>query len=436
MRFIAIDEIVVPDRQRKLHNPTAHVELQNSIRTVGLLHPIIVRASDEGVVLVAGERRLRAIKDITALGGIPRFEGKEIPLEQIPIVELGELDPLDAEAAELDENIRRLDLSFQERAAATAKLFNLRTALALRAGESPPSVADISEEIRGSREGVFQSNTRREILVARHLDDPEIARAATLDDAWKLLKKREESAKNVALAERVGAIYTADVHRLYNADCLSWLTDCPPEQFDVILTDPPYGMGADEFGDSGRMQMSAHSYDDSLESWKQLMGLWPAYAFRVAKPQAHAYVFCDLDNYPALKLLMEFAGWTIHRTPLIWHKPNGSRAPWPERGPQRKWEMILYAVKGDRNTLLLAGDVITCSNEQGMKHGAQKPVDLFRELLKRSARPGDSVLDSFCGTGTIFPAAQALKLYATGIEQDPATYGLAVQRLDKLKEKA
>jgi len=37
------------------------------------------------------------------------------------------------------------------------------------------------------------------------------------------------------------------------------------EVFDVILTDPPYGMGADEFGDSGGLTEGAHAYKDDEE---------------------------------------------------------------------------------------------------------------------------------------------------------------------------
>jgi DNA modification methylase len=65
-------------------------------------------------------------------------------------------------------------------------------------------------------------------------------------------------------------------------------------------------------------------------------------------------------------------------------------------------------------------------------HGAQKPVSLYSDLLKRSTRPGDRVLDPFCGTGTIFPAAHPLKVAATGIELEPAYYGIGVKRIEGL----
>jgi DNA modification methylase len=192
-------------------------------------------------------------------------------------------------------------------------------------------------------------------------------------------------------------------------------------------------MGADEFGDSGGLAEGSHAYaDDSITALRCYKAL-ATEGFRVAKPQAHLYAFCDIDMFPTIKLLFSDAGWWVFRTPLIWYKRHGMRAPWPEFGPQRKYETILYAVKGKRNALKMAGDVLTYPPDSNLGHAAQKPVELFRELLCRSCRPGDTVLDPFCGTGTIFPAAHALKVAATGVEIDQASYGIAVKRIEQLK---
>lgn len=434
MRLVPLSEVSIPpDRQRQEFDPEALVMLMTSIQTTGLLHPIIVRESSAGVVLVAGERRIRACRDIWALGGTVYFEANALCSEVLPAVELGELSELAAVEAEFDENDKRENVTWQERAAATSQLARLRALQAEARGLPEPTVADLAAETRGSSEGGFQESTRRELIVARHFADPEVAGAKTLDDAFKHLRKQEETKQRTELAARVGATFTADLHNLFNADSEEWLREQPGEQFDVILTDPPYGMGADEFGDSGRMSMSAHSYDDSEETMRKILNWLPNESFRLAKPLAHLYLFCDIDWFSHLRAVLGLAGWQVHRTPLIWHKPNGARAPWPDQGPQRKWEMILYAVKGKKPVNLLAGDVISCSNEPNAQLGAQKPVELYKELLKRSVKPGDRVADFFCGTGPIFPAAHALKCSAVGIEKIPATYTIAMDRINKLK---
>ena len=105
-------------------------------------------------------------------------------------------------------------------------------------------------------------------------------------------------------------------------------------------------------------------------------------------------------------------------------------------GPQRKYETILYAVKGKKTVLRMAPDVLDFRADSQLGHSAQKPVALYRELLGRSCVAGSAVLDVCCGTGPIFPAAHELKCRAVGLELDQKSYGIAVQRIQKLKEAA
>ena len=105
--------------------------------------------------------------------------------------------------------------------------------------------------------------------------------------------------------------------------------------------------------------------------------------------------------------------------------------PWPEQGPKRRYELILYAVKGNRPVTGVYSDVIeSVMTEENLAHGAQKPVSLYVDLLSRSTLPGNSVLDFFMGSGTIFPACNKLKLTATGMEINKTYYNLALSRID------
>lgn len=163
---------------------------------------------------------------------------------------------------------------------------------------------------------------------------------------------------------------------------------------------------------------------------------WAKLSFQIAKPQAHAYVFCDIDRFHRLKDLMEAAGWYVFRTPLIDYKLGSGRVPLPDRGPRRCWEMILYAIKGNKPVTHIYPDVIECRADENMTHGAQKPVALYQNLLMRSVRPGDKVLDTFSGSGTIFDACHAMQCEATGIEQEAEYYAMGLKRLNALKAAA
>lgn len=451
MKTIKLDAIHISEnRQRRTFVQKELNDLAESIKATGLLQPLVLRkeaaeigpnqsVGNPGVagfrfVLVSGERRLRAIADIYDLGGSFKHDNTPVPAGEVPYTELGELDELEREEAEYDENAKRKDLTWQENAAATLRLQKLRAAKAARDGTPAPTVAVIAEERRGSSEGIHHENTRREIIVAQHFDKPEVRDAPDLKTAFKALKRIEETERNTQLARAVGATFTAAIHTLINADAREWLVAAPAEHFDVILTDPPYGMGADEFGDSGGMAPTAgHHYKDSYDMWKQLMAVFAEQSFRVAKPDAHLYCFCDFDRFHELKGLLEFEGWEVHRTPIIWHKPNGMRLPWVDYGPQRKYEMILYAKVGRKPVNKIFPDLVSYPADENLGHAAQKPVALLRDLLSRSARPGDKVLDPFAGTCGLAEAAHELKCAATCVELAESSYGIGLKRLEKLK---
>jgi site-specific DNA-methyltransferase (adenine-specific) len=430
---VEIHSLKVPEhRQRKEFKAEEIIKLANSISSIGLIQPVVIRRDGDDIILVAGERRVKAMQYVWNFGKTVKCGEQEYAEGMIPCLFQGEMDPIDAFEMELEENVRRLDLTWQEKAAATSQLLDLRQRQALRSGQSPPTVADIARELKGDSGGAFD-DTRKELIVSRYLDDPDVAKAKSADDAFKILKRKEVTQKNADLAELVGLTFTADVHKVLHGDCLDLMKEFPAGSFDVILTDPPYGIDADQYGDSGGRTGGSHFYDDSFETWSKIIGVFAHEAFRVAAAQAHCYVFCDIDNFVFLKSYMSVTGWNVFRTPIIWVNPTAMRAPWPERGPQRKYQLCLYAIKGDRNVIKLLPDVITCQSDENLGHQAQKPVELYTELLRRSIRAGDTVLDPFCGSGPIFPAAHSLKCQATGIEIDPSAYGIAVKRIQDLK---
>lgn len=427
--------ITIPsDRQRKEFDPTALHELAETIRAKGLMHAPVMRETPQGLTLVAGERRIRAIELLWQLGGTLRYNGTTITEGNLPYVTLGQLSPLEAEEAELEENLHRKDLSWQENSAAMAKLHRIRSAQAQSEGRVH-TVADTAMETKGRSDGSYQEAVRKDLIVAKYLDNPEVAKAKDANEAFKILKRQEETAKHIANARAVGTTFTKSAHRALNVDCLSWMLSCPEGTFDVILTDPPYGMNAQSFGNGeGRMDNRLHQYDDSPEHWTALMSKWAPLSYAVAKPEAHAYVFCDLDHFHELKAMMSAAGWYVFRTPIISNKPNSGRVPLPDQGPRRNYELILYAIKGKKKTTAIYPDVITSFQDSASGHGAQKPISLFVDLLRRSVRPGDKVLDSFSGSGTIFDACHQLKVEATGLELSSEYFAMGYKRLTELDQ--
>ncbi|HEY2387287.1 MAG TPA: ParB/RepB/Spo0J family partition protein [Candidatus Binatia bacterium] len=132
---VAVDRIQPNPRQpRTEFDEAALQELAASIRTQGIIQPLLVRpspANDGDYELVAGERRLRAAR----LAGV-----REVP---IVVRELSDRESLELA---LVENIQRDDLSPLEEAAAYQRLIDdfghTQEDIATRVGKSRPAIAN------------------------------------------------------------------------------------------------------------------------------------------------------------------------------------------------------------------------------------------------------------------------------------------------------
>lgn len=131
--LIPLNEIRNDNNQpRKAFDNDKIAELTESIRTHGIIQPLILRKSDDGLyVIVAGERRWRAAK----MAGL-----KDVPAI---VMELSEKDVLEIS---LIENIQRQDLNPIEEASAYKKLlsdFNLtQEDLSKRIGKSRTAITN------------------------------------------------------------------------------------------------------------------------------------------------------------------------------------------------------------------------------------------------------------------------------------------------------
>jgi ParB/RepB/Spo0J family partition protein len=409
MHIIPLSRIFVPDnRQRREFKQEQINELAESIRLHGLYHPLVVAAEDSNFRLVAGERRLRAIAQLAELEISFTCGQESVEAGHACVTLLSELDPLTLREIELEENTIRVDLTWQERAQAIADLDALR-----REQHPGHTHSDTAREIYGYT-GTGLEQIKTSITLTKHLDDPEIAKAKTQAEASKLLKKKIERQHRARLAESVDL--SSSPHRLIEGDALAALQHMQGE-FQIILTDPPYGVGADTFGDQSS---TTHEYQDDLNYGLSCYQAVAEQGFRLTSAQAHAYIFCTIEHFSLIAALFEAAGWRVWPRPLIWFKgPQAGILPRPEHGPRYTYESILFATKGDKPTLCVKPDVITISADSEKIHAAQKPVALYLDLLSRSALPGDNILDPFAGSGTIFRACTAAKFTATGIEQNP-----------------
>jgi ParB family chromosome partitioning protein len=133
IREIPLAEISTnPDQPRREFDAQKIQELADSIRAVGLVQPILVKAAEEGYIIIAGERRYRACKllDHHSIKCIV-IQCDEREMTEMSIV----------------ENVQRADLLPGEEGAAYARLIELygltQEQVAQRVGKARPTITNL-----------------------------------------------------------------------------------------------------------------------------------------------------------------------------------------------------------------------------------------------------------------------------------------------------
>jgi ParB family chromosome partitioning protein len=132
IKNIPVNQIIPsPYQPRTIFDDERLDELCQTIRTHGVIQPIVVRIRNQTFELIAGERRLRAVK--------------KLGLETIPAI-IREFNDAQAASIALIENLQREGLTSIEEAAAYQQLIEMHSltqeSLAQRLGKSQSTIAN------------------------------------------------------------------------------------------------------------------------------------------------------------------------------------------------------------------------------------------------------------------------------------------------------
>lgn len=424
MKTIDISKIIVPpDRQRKEFTPRDLDSLADSITRLGLLHAIVLE--NDNATLRAGERRLRAITQLTAAGGTFTHDATLVPTGHIPYTTVGELSEDELFEVELEENIQRVNITWQERAVALAKLTDLRRMRAEREGK-PFSIRSAAQDIAGPGLDTvpLQVKMSNAQVIAKHLNDDEVSKAKTEKEALNIIKRKQadiiQQELSAQLLKQGFAAGVSSPHSFTHGSMFDLFPTLADSSVDIILTDPPYGIDMDTMNtQSGSASGLTHGYKDSIDYAEKCITEIATQGYRVTRASAVCYMFCDLRLWDRWGKLFLNAGWYVWPHPVIWNKaPTGSLLG-SANGPRHVYEAVLMAIKGKKGVNRVGNDVINIAGPAiDKRHPAEKPVDLYAHLLGWSATPGDTILDPCCGCGPIFPAASQFQCNAIGWEYD------------------
>jgi len=256
---------------------------------------------------------------------------------------------------------------------------------------------------------------------------------------------------------------------LYNGDCLEVMKSIPDKSVSLVIADLPYGCLTGGAGkekakrkESGEGVIAGCAWDIPIDLeafWKEVR--------RIRKddhtPTIH---FCTTKfGYDLIK-----SNEKEFRYDLVWSKSNAVGFLSANKKPMSSHEMIYVFskagakyqrvdIKGDFPAggggrscakFLPIGDMpnLSQTTEAGRRcvksvievankkekagHPTAKPRDLYKWLIERYSKAGDTILDPTFGSGNSVFTAYEMGRTAIGIEKDEGFYEKAVKKLNDL----
>lgn len=434
---ILISEIKISPRQRKELTTDEYVQhirdLAFSIEKYGLLQPVVINQDND---LIAGFSRIQAHHQLGR---------KEVPFRRIE-----SFDEIALKEMELEENIRRKNLSWFEEAAAIAEIHSLK-----KAGDPEWNMTKTAEAVGKSLGTVSQSIT----LVKESERNPDLKESKGLVNALNKVKYQkaiDDRMKKVEM-QREGRMPTRVAEILVGpAEDLIMLEE--DETYDAILTNFPFGIDLEYKG-------GLRPYEDGEAYITRIVQTVVKESYRILKPDSWIVAFFDMRKITysnaqrqlyqdlvsagadgmfgtlfdsmGLAFWLEQAGFNyVQLMPNIWAKPNKTQGMIgdPNKGLLSAYEAFIIAGKGNpvlfrrglQNIFLY--DTPTTAERV---HPVQMPTDLCSDLTRMVCLGGSRILDPFAGSGAFGLGALENQCSFRGFELDPEKAQLGNMRLQE-----
>ncbi len=237
--------------------------------------------------------------------------------------------------------------------------------------------------------------------------------------------------------------------KLYNEDCKDTMKRIPNGSIDLMVTDIPYGTTACEWDVMPNL-------DDMWLEWERILkpnGLW---VFTASQPTTSKIINSRIGFF---------------KVEWIWSKTIAANFGTQKYHPAKHHENIIVMGRGKTtyNPQLLKGkaykdkprsrknrinekslNVKSAINNPGVRnpssivhfpngnngniHPTQKPVDLFRYLIKTYSNEGDTVYDGYSGSGTTAIACIKENRNFIGAEMDKKYFTKSMLRINQAQK--
>ena len=208
-----------------------------------------------------------------------------------------------------------------------------------------------------------------------------------------------------------------------NEDNMELMARYPDNYFDLAIVDPPYGIGADEAqNNAAEQRIKSNGKSKAGRGYK-------------------LYKKSDWDNsIPSKEFFDELQ--RVSKNQIIW----GGNYMTEFLKPSMGW--IIWD-KGQRDFSLADGEMAWTSFNKAMRifefsrasciksnntmiekfHPTAKPFELYKWLLDKYAKPGDKILDTHLGSGSIALACHDYGFELTACELDKEYFDKAMERI-------
>jgi len=195
-------------------------------------------------------------------------------------------------------------------------------------------------------------------------------------------------------------------------DNMEMMARYPDKYFDLAIVDPPYGIGPDWKKRKNTANKYQGEYTNQLipndEYFQEL--------FRVSK------------NWIVW-------GWNYY---INFFEPTNYLIVWDKKVPEKtafysQVEIAATNIRIPASLFRYSWDGGRKEHETGISkiHPHQKPIQLYKWILKKYAKPGYKIIDTHLGSGSIAIASHDYDFELVACEIDPHHYDNAVDRIKK-----
>ena len=197
--------------------------------------------------------------------------------------------------------------------------------------------------------------------------------------------------------------------QLYLGDCLEVMRSMPDKIVDVVITDPPYGIGI----------------DGSKESIRDGVQIRKAYEFKGWDKNIPPKLYFDEIKRTSVNQLIFGANYFNEYLPqghkgwIVWDKG--------QRGlTMSDCELVYSSLNKPTRIITVHRSRLWREKPQ---HPTQKPLELLTRMIIENTHEGDTILDPFMGSGTTGVACVQTGRNFIGVEIDEGYFKIAERRI-------